>query len=104
MINTDEIIAAIDIGTTKIVAIAGKVTSNGELQILGLQIALQCCLHHTRAETQADMTHLNQMKDRQILGQQTSQQYHHHHTRAETQADVTRWCRGRGEIGPVRRI
>jgi len=37
MINTNEIIAAIDIGTTKIVAIAGKVTSNGELQILGLE-------------------------------------------------------------------
>jgi cell division protein FtsA len=37
MNNTNEIIAAIDIGTTKIVAIAGKVTSNGELQILGLE-------------------------------------------------------------------
>jgi len=37
MTNTNEIIAAIDIGTTKIVAIAGKVTSNGELQILGLE-------------------------------------------------------------------
>lgn len=37
MTNTNEIIAAIDIGTTKIVAIAGKVTSSGELQILGLE-------------------------------------------------------------------
>ncbi|MFT5749199.1 MAG: cell division protein FtsA, partial [Ancylomarina sp.] len=37
MNSTNEIIAAIDIGTTKIVAIAGKVTSNGELQILGLE-------------------------------------------------------------------
>ncbi|MRT94187.1 cell division protein FtsA [Ancylomarina sp. 16SWW S1-10-2] len=37
MSNTNEIIAAIDIGTTKIVAIAGEITPNGELQILGLE-------------------------------------------------------------------
>ena len=35
MNNTNEIIAAIDIGTTKIVAIAGEITPNGELHILG---------------------------------------------------------------------
>ncbi len=37
MSSKNKIITAIDIGTTKVVAIVGKVTSNGELQILGLE-------------------------------------------------------------------
>ena len=39
MSNKEQYVAAIDIGTTKIVAIVGKKNENGKIEILGLSKA-----------------------------------------------------------------
>jgi len=41
MIDDNSIIAAIDIGTTKIVALAGKKNDAGKFEILGLRLLLK---------------------------------------------------------------